>query len=142
MLNYPPSVAQSSKLETSGPVLDRRHHCCIHEWQAGEAPRQCNSPSHGHGSSPWHGWPTWHEAYGSSNGGTNGHAAWRSNGHASRNAPSYGNASLWRSRHATGDGRTSWNGRASWNGGTTRDGWTSWDAGTVAYMLLVNTSTG
>merc|ERR1719500_1543519 len=94
-----------------------RHHCCIHERQAGEAPWQCNTSSHGHGSSSRHGRPTWHEAYGSSHGGTNGHATWRSNGHASRNASSYGNASFWGTRHA------SWDGRAS------RNGWTSWDAG-------------
>merc|ERR1719369_1895245 len=99
------------------------HHCCIHERQAGEASWQCNTSSHGHGSTSWHGRPTWHEAYGSSHGGTNGHATWRSNGHASRNASSYGNASFWRTRYAT------WDGRTSRNGWTTRDGWTPWDAG-------------
>ena len=120
-----------SQIQTSGPVLDWCHHCCLHERQAGETPWQCNTTSHGHGSSTWHGRTTWHEAYGSSNGGTNGHAAWWSNGHASRNASSYGNASLWGTRHASWDGRAPGNGRTAW------DGWTPWDAGKkINFMFL------
>ena len=122
-LHFYSFLTMSAQIQTSGPVLDRCHYCCVHEWQAGKAPRQCYTTSHGHGGT------SWYEAHGTTYGRANGHATRWSDGDASGHAPSHGNASLWSPRHASWYGRTSGNGRTSRDGWTSRDGRTSGDAG-------------